>query len=109
MTVLMDPVRLPWGGRVTSKLPDELRLPAIELLQSEGRRLYSFVVDGKLIPRFATVSRIRRNGTALEGYQRPEVLAHIAEIRAYLESSAPIIPNAVVLAFDSRVSFVAAD
>src|SRR5688572_20333644 len=83
----------------------ELRLPAIEVKQSPGRTLYSFAVDGKLIPSFATISRIRRNGSALEGYQRPEVLSHIAEIRTYLESAAPMVPNALVIAFDSRVRF----
>lgn len=83
----------------------ELRVPAIEVTQSPGRRLYSFAVDGKLIPAFATVSRIRRNGIELQGYQRPEVLSHIAEIRNYLESQSPMIPNAIVVAFDSRVRF----
>ena len=67
----------------------DLRVPAIEVRQSPGRLLYSFAVDGKQIPTFATVSRIRRNGTELQGYQRPEVLSHIAEIRAYLESGSP--------------------
>jgi len=83
----------------------ELRVPAIEVRQSPGRLLYSFAVDGKQIPAFATVSRIRRNGTELQGYQRPEVLSHIAEIRTYLESESPMVPNAVVVAFDSRVVF----
>lgn len=83
----------------------ELRVPAIEVRQSPGRLLYSFAVDGKHIPTFATVSRIRRNGAELQGYQRPEVLSHISEIRTYLESPSPMVPNAVVVAFDSRVVF----
>src|SRR5688572_27328015 len=83
----------------------ELRVPAIEVRQSPGRLLYSFAVDGKQIPGFATVSRIRRTGTELQGYQRPEVLSHIAEIRTYLESQSPMVPNAIVVAFDSRVVF----
>src|SRR5262245_58657132 len=83
----------------------ELRIPALEVSQTPGRTLYSFAVDGKLITGFATVSRIRRNGIALEGYQRPEVLSHIAEIRAYLEGQSPMIPNALVISFDSRVKF----
>ena len=84
---------------------NELRLPTIEVKQGKDRTLYSFAVDGKLIPDFATVSRIRRNGKSLNGYQRPEVLSHIAEIRNYLESDNPMIPNALVVAFDSRVRF----
>jgi DGQHR domain-containing protein len=67
--------------------------------------LYSFAVDGKQIPSFATISRIRRHGTELQGYQRPEVLSHVAEIRTYLESDSPMVPNAIVVAFDSRVVF----
>lgn len=87
----------------------ELRLPALEIQQSSGNVLYQFAVDGKLVPRFATVSRIRRNQAGgLKGYQRPEVLSHIAEIRKYLETAkSPRIPNAVVIAFDSRVKFEA--
>ncbi|XXX76038.1 DGQHR domain-containing protein DpdB [Sorangium sp. So ce134] len=84
----------------------ELCFPAIEVRQSPERTLYTFAVDAKLVPKFATVSRIRRkDGDELQGYQRPEVLAHIEEIRAYVESASPMIPNAVVLAFDSRVRF----
>jgi DGQHR domain-containing protein len=83
-----------------------LRLPAIEVRQGDGRILYSFAVDGKLLQSFAAVSRIRRDGDAeIEGYQRPEVLSHIASIRRYLESDAPMIPNALVIAFDKRVQF----
>jgi DGQHR domain-containing protein len=86
--------------------PHELRLPALEVRQGDGRVLYSFAVDGKKIPSFAAVSRIRRDGDAeVEGYQRPEVLSHIASIRRYLESEAPMIPNALVVAFDKRVQF----
>jgi DGQHR domain-containing protein len=67
--------------------------------------LYSFAVDGKLLPRIASVSRIARKDQQIAGYQRPEVLSHIAEIRTYLESANPLIPNAIVVAFDKRVKF----
>ncbi|HWD41792.1 MAG TPA: DGQHR domain-containing protein DpdB [Fimbriimonas sp.] len=85
-----------------------LRVPAIEVSQGRNRTLYSFAIDGKLIPSFATVSRIHRNGT-IQGYQRPEVLAHIDEIRAYLEGPSPMVPNAIVLALDKRVRFEPTD
>ena len=58
----------------------ELRIPSLEVSQTPGRTLYSFAVDGKLIPTFATVSRIRRNGTSLEGYQRPSDLDWLREV-----------------------------
>jgi DGQHR domain-containing protein len=85
--------------------PPFLRVPAVEVRQGPKRRLFTFAVDGKLVPQFATVSRVRRNDAELEGYQRPEVISHINEIRSYIESEAPLVPNAVVIAFDSRVKF----
>jgi DGQHR domain-containing protein len=96
-------------SRVLDEIDDvaqEMRLPALEVRQGDGRILYSFAVDGKRLPSFAAISRIRRDGDAeIQGYQRPEVLAHIASIRRYLESEAPMIPNALVIAFDNRVHF----
>jgi DGQHR domain-containing protein len=63
-----------------------------------------------MLPSFTTISRIHREGDGdIEGYQRPEVISHIASIRRYLESEAPMIPNALVVAFDRRVRFEAAD
>ena len=85
----------------------ELRVPAIEITQGLGRVFYSFAVDGKLLSEFTTISRIRREkSNALVGYQRPEVLSHIGEIRKYLESPSPLFPNAIVIAFDQRVKFI---
>lgn len=91
----------------TSLFPaEELRLPALEVRQGRDRALYSFAVDGKLLPSFAAVSRIGRDADRLIfGYQRPEVQSHVAEIRNYLESENPLIPNAVVVAFDPVVRF----
>ncbi|UAW08013.1 hypothetical protein Mx4_p14 [Myxococcus phage Mx4] len=82
-----------------------LRVAALRVEQSPGRHLYLFSVDGKRVPEFATVSRVRRADGQLTGYQRPEALSHIAAIREYLESASPLVPNAVVLAFDTRVRF----
>ena len=83
-----------------------IRVPALRIRQGDGRELFSFAVDGKELHRFATVSRVRRDaGAHVHGYQRPEVLAHVNSIRAYLESVAPIIPNALVVAFDATVRF----
>jgi len=93
----------------TNHRKTELRFPALEVRQGKNRKLYSFAVDGKLLPRFTTVSRLHRDDdSGVGGYQRPEVLSHIAEIKAYLESADPMIPNAIVIAFDRRVRFEAA-
>ena len=86
----------------------QMRVPALELIQGSGRRLYCFAINGKKLGNVAAVSRVRRNGDrSLEGYQRPEVLSHIAEIRKYLESPKAFLPNAIVVAFDETVRFVA--
>jgi DGQHR domain-containing protein len=68
--------------------------------------LYSFAVDGKLLHNFCAISRIsRHDGEGINGYQRPEVVSHISQIREYLESDNPILPNAIVVAFDESVNF----
>ena len=83
-----------------------LSLPALEVRQGTDRRLYSFAVDGKSPHEFCTVSRVsRHNGQGLHGYQRPEVVSHITQIREYLESENPLLPNAIVVAFDETVKF----
>ncbi|PCC66746.1 DGQHR domain-containing protein DpdB [Nannocystis exedens] len=85
---------------------ETLTVPAMEIRQSKGRKLYSFAVDGKKIHSFACISRLRRSSLAkLQGYQRPEVIAHVEEIRCYLESPSPMLPNGIIVAFDSRVKF----
>ncbi len=84
----------------------EYSFPAIQIKQGERCKLYNFAVDGKLLPEFTAISRAHRDdGHAIHGYQRPEVIAHIKEIRDYLESGEPMLPNTLVIAFDSRVRF----
>src|SRR4051794_12377288 len=84
----------------------ELRVPALAISQAAGRTLYSFAIDGKKLPIFAAVSRVKRDQRhELDGYQRAESIAHIRTIRKYLESSEAMLPNALVVAFDSRVRF----
>ena len=83
-----------------------LRFPALEVRQGDNRRLFSFAVDGKQLHEFCTISRVSRHeGKGLNGYQRPEVVSHINQIREYLESDNPILPNAIVVAFDESVCF----
>lgn len=90
--------------------PTEMRLPALQVRQGAKRTLYTFAVEGKHLRLFATVSRVRRNDDhEIEGYQRPEALAHITSIRRYIESDNPMVPNALVVAFDSSVRFEPAE
>jgi DGQHR domain-containing protein len=80
-------------------------VPALEIRQGR-RRLYQFAVDGKRLSEITTVSRIHRAKSGeIGGYQRPEVLRHVRAIRTYLESPRALMPNAIVVAFDSRVIF----
>ena len=82
-----------------------LRLPAIEIRQGK-QHIYMFGIDGKELPRIATISRVHRDNQGdIGGYQRPEVLTHVGEIRRYLESENPLLPNSLVIAFDRRVKF----
>lgn len=84
----------------------EISIPALEIRQNSEKLLYSFAIDAKIIPSFATVSRIARDhDNRIHGYQRPEVLSHITEIRNYIESENAMIPNSIIVAFDDRVSF----
>ena len=89
-------------------MSETIQIPAIKFNQGNNRELYTFVVDGKIIPQFANIVRIGRDQekqNELFGYQRPEVFAHIKEIRRYLESENPLMPNALVIAFDRTVDF----
>src|SRR5262249_39090146 len=98
----------PGNSRRGGTMTRTLRLPALEVRQG-GHTLYCFAVDGKLLERFTAVSRIHRGGgdSAL-GYQRPEILRHVAQIRQYLEPPGALMPNALVVAFDREVRFTPA-
>lgn len=88
------------------KTNDIIELPAISIRQGRKRELFAFAVDGKRLQDFAQVSRLGRDEKEkIAGYQRPEVISHIAEIRNYLESEEPMLPNAIVVAFNSQVHF----
>lgn len=87
-----------------------IHLPAIEVRQGPRQVLYTFAVDGKLVHDFAVVSRVKRGPEGeILGYQRPEVKAHIQEIGRFVDGPDPLMPNAVIIAFDSRVTFTPGD
>ncbi len=87
-----------------------IKVPAIRVQQSKGKVIFQFTVEGKELPRFAAISRIRREGNGeIAGYQRLGALAHIASIRKYIESDSPMIPNSIVIAFKKKITFVPAE
>src|SRR5262249_48643548 len=50
------------------------------------------------------IDRAGRSQTGLlRGFQRPQIAAHIHEIRDYLEREDAVLPNSVVVAFTDRI------
>jgi DGQHR domain-containing protein len=87
-------------------ISSELVVPAIRIQQGKKQTIYAFAIDGKLLPEITTISRVKRDEKRLiTGYQRPEISPHVDEIRRYLESSNPLLPNALVVAFTPEVTF----
>ena len=87
-------------------MTERLIVPALRVQQGRTRELFSAAINGKEISKIAGIKRVARESQDLIGYQRPEVNAHIKEIKEYIESDNPMIPNAIVIAFDERVQFV---
>jgi len=84
--------------------------PALQIEQSPGKRVYCFSVNGKDVHLYANISRIGQDDVGrITGYQRPEIQKHIQDIRDYIDSDSPMIPNAVVLSFDKGVKFIPAE
>lgn len=84
-----------------------IEFPALALAQNAQKTIYAFGVDGKRIAEFAAVARAGRDqDKQFVGYQRPEVRKHVAEIKRYLETEHPMMPNAIVLAMGESVRFV---
>jgi DGQHR domain-containing protein len=87
-------------------LSKEIVVPAIEIKQGKKQKIYAFAIDGKLLPKITTISRVKRDeNISITGYQRPEISPHVDEIRRYLESDNPLLPNALVVAFNPIVKF----
>jgi len=72
--------------------------------QSDEHVVLSFAARAADVFRFATIDRIGRDAQGeLSGFQRPQVAAHIREIRDYLEKPNAVLPNPIVVAFTDRV------
>lgn len=84
-----------------------LSFPCILPSQSDIARTFVFSATAEQVFQIADIDRAGRvDGGKLQGFQRPQIAGHIAEIRKYLERSDAILPNAVVVAFTSGVSFM---
>jgi DGQHR domain-containing protein len=72
--------------------------------QSSEHQVLSFAATAGEVLRFASIERIGRDAQGvLSGFQRPQVAAHIREIRDYLEKPNAVLPNPIVVAFIDRV------
>ena len=72
--------------------------------QSSEHTVLSFVASAADVLRFASIERIGRDAQGeLSGFQRPQVAAHIREIRDYLDKPNAVLPNPIVVAFTDRV------
>jgi DGQHR domain-containing protein len=85
-----------------------IQVNALRIEQRKDVPIYVFGVEGRLVHQLATVSYANRSKDGvLSGYQRREVGAHINDILNYLSQGTPLLPNAIVIAFDDRVRFSA--
>jgi len=72
--------------------------------QSSSYTVFAFCARASDVLKFAAIDRIgRRKDGSLRGFQRPQVAAHIREIRAYLARDDAVLPNSVVVAFTRGV------
>lgn len=84
---------------------DPLRYLSICAQQSHEHIVLSFAAKASDIFQFASIDRIGRDAQGeLSGFQRPQVAAHIREIRDYLEKPNAVLPNPIVVAFTHHVS-----
>jgi len=77
---------------------------AISPKQDPLTNVLSFSAGAKEILQFAAIDRLSRDENGiLQGFQRPQVVNHIREIKDYLSKKDAILPNSIVVAFTSGV------
>lgn len=73
--------------------------------QSAIHTVFTFMASAADILKFASIDRItRRDDKSIKGFQRPQIAAHIKEIRQYLSNDNAILPNSIVVAFISGIT-----
>jgi DGQHR domain-containing protein len=76
------------------------RYKAILANQSQAQKVFVFKAKAKEISEFSLIDRAGRNERGgMNGFQRPQIAAHIAKIRDYLATPVAVLPNALVIAF----------
>ena len=78
---------------------------AICAQQSSEHQVFTFAAKASDVLRFAMIDRLGRDTQGeLSGFQRPQVAAHIREIRDYLQKPNSVLPNPIVVAFTDHVT-----
>jgi DGQHR domain-containing protein len=86
-------------------LSHKLTFSAIKADQSPRHAVFSFAASAAQVFEIARIERAGRSDAGiLSGFQRPQIAAHIHEIRDYLEREDAVLPNSIVLAFTDRVT-----
>ncbi len=84
---------------------DPIILRAIRTQQSGAYDLYAFFIAAADILEIADISRIKREGDELHGFQRKEIRAHVNSIVEFLDNGPVLFPNAIILAMSRNVVF----
>jgi DGQHR domain-containing protein len=84
---------------------DAIVLRAIRTQQAGAFELYAFFIAASDILQIADISRIKREGDELQGFQRKEIRAHVNSIVEFLDSGPVLFPNAIILALSRSVLF----
>lgn len=73
--------------------------------QARGPKVVVFTATPEQVSHIAKVYRIGRDAKhKLSGFQRPQIAAHIREIRDFLDQPDAMLPNSIVLAFSRGAS-----
>jgi DGQHR domain-containing protein len=85
---------------------DKIVVRAVRTKQGAGVDVYAFFLPGAMILEAAEITRVQRDeSSALHGFQRPEIRAHVRQISEFLDHGPVLFPNAIILALSPEVEF----
>jgi len=84
---------------------NRLTFSAVRAQQSADHVVLTFAATAEQVLQFAQIDRVGRDAQGvLSGFQRPQIAAHIREIRHYFTRPDAVLPNAIVVAFTKGVT-----
>lgn len=82
-----------------------INVHAVRIRQG-GAEVFSFFISGARIREVAEIARIKHSvDSQIEGFQRPEIKAHVKAIADYLAGGDVLFPNAIILAIAGEAKF----